>query len=142
LTSQLHPPRSHRLSYISKGPLSHIVAVDLDLASNLPIGIIGQADPAWFGDAFKAGSNIDAVAENIILIKNDITDMNADAEFYPLILRHGGILLGHAALEFNRAAHRIDGAGKLDQHSVTRSLDDVAAMRRDCGVDKRCSNRL
>ena len=60
----------------------------------------------------------------------------------PLTKEIGGILLGHAALEFNRAAHRIDGAGKLDQHSVTRSLDDVAAMRRDCGVDKRCSDRL
>ena len=142
MTSQPYPPRSHRLSYISKRPLSHIVTGDLDLASNLPIGIIGHAHPARFGDAFKAGSNIDAVAEDIIIIKNDVTDMNADAEFDPLILRHGGILLGHAALEFNRAAHRIDGAGKLDQHSVARSLDDVTAMRRDCGVDKRFSNRL
>jgi hypothetical protein len=142
LTSQPYPPRSHRLSYISKGPLSHIIAGDLDLASHLPIGIIGHADPARFGDAFKAGGNIDAVAEDIIIIKNDVTDMNADAEFDPLILRHGGILLGHAALEFNRAAHCIDSAGKLDQHSVARSLDDVAAMRGDCGVNKRFSNRL
>jgi hypothetical protein len=142
LTSQPYPPRSHRLSYISKGLLSHIITGDLDLASNLPIGIIGHADPARFGDAFKAGSNIDAVAEDIIIIKNDVTDMNADAEFDPLILRHGGILLGHAALDFNRIAHRIDGAGKLDQHSVARSLDEVTAMRRDCGVDKRFSNRL
>jgi hypothetical protein len=68
--------------------------------------------------------------------------MNADAEFDPLILRHGDILLGHSALDFNRIVHGVDGAGKLDQHSVARSLDDVTAMRRDCGVDKCFSNRL
>ncbi len=61
--------------------------------------------------------------------------MNADAEFDPLILRHGGILLGHTALDFNRMAHRIDGAGKLDQHAVTGRLDDVASMGGYGGVN-------
>jgi hypothetical protein len=142
LTSQPYPPRSHRLSYIFKGLLSHIIAGDLDLATNLPIGVVGHADPTRFGYAFKAGSDVDAIAEDIITIKNDVTDMNADAEFDPLILRHGGILLGHAALDFNRIAHRIDRTGKLDQHSVARSLDDATTMRGDCGVNKRFSNRL
>src|SRR5258708_28033445 len=83
-------------------------------ASNLPIGIIGHTDLARFGDAFKAGSNIDAVAEDIIIIKNDVTDMNADAEFDPLIRRHGGILLGHTALDFKPPSHPIAGPRKLD----------------------------
>src|SRR6478736_7300711 len=106
------------------------------------MGIIGQAGPARFRDALKAGSNVDAITEYVVVIENDVTDMNADAEFDPLILRHGGILLGHAALDFNRIAHRIDRTGKLDQHSVARSLDDATTMRGDSGINKRFSNRL
>ena len=49
--------------------------------------------------------------------------------------RRIGIVLGHAALHFHRAAHRIDGAGELDQHAVAAGLDDAAAVRRQWGID-------
>jgi hypothetical protein len=135
LTSQSNPPRLHRLSNILEGLRSQIITGNLDLAPDLPIGIIGNADPARVSDALKAGSNVNALAEDVIVIENDVTDVNADTEFDPLILRYGGILLGHAALDFNRMAHRIDGAGKLDQHAVTGRLDDVASMGGYGGVN-------
>src|SRR6478736_3974653 len=100
------------------------------------MGIIGQAGPARFRDALKAGSNVDAITEYVVVIENDVTDVNADAKFDPLILRHGDILLSHTALDFNRIAHRIDCAGKLDQHAVAGRFDDAASMRSDCGVNK------
>jgi hypothetical protein len=114
LTSQKYPPRPHRLSNIFEGLRSHVITGNLDLAPDLPIGIIGHADPARFGDALKAGSNVDSIAEDVVVIENDVTDVNADAKFDPLIQRLGGILLGHVALDFNRIAHRIDRTGKLD----------------------------
>jgi len=135
LTSQPNPPRQHRLSNIFEGLLSHIITGNLDLAPDLPIRIIGHADPARFGDALKAGSNVYAITEDVVVIENDVTDMNADPEFDPLIRRHGIILFGHAALDFNRTAHRIDGAGKLDQNTVARRLDDVASMGGYGGVN-------
>ena len=51
-------------------------------------------------------------------------------------------LLGHAALDFHGAAHRIDGACKLNQGTVTRGLDDAAAMLRDLGIDDFAPVRL
>ena len=142
MTSQPYPPRPHRLSYIFKGLLSHIITGDLDLASNLPIGIIGHADPARLGDAFQPCGDVNAVAEDITIIKNDVTDMDADAKFDPLIRRHGDVLLSHTALNFNRIAHRIDCACEFDQHAVAGRLDDAASMRGDCGVNKRLSDNL
>ena len=106
------------------------------------MGVIGDADASGFRDPFQTRGDVDAIAEDIVFIENDVADVNADAEFDPWILRYGGILRCHAALDFNRIAHRIDCASKLDQHSVARSLDDATTMRGDCGVNKRFSNRL
>jgi hypothetical protein len=106
------------------------------------VRIVGHADSARFGDALKAGSKVDAITEDVVAIENDVTDVNADAKFDPLVLRHGGILLGHSALDFNGTTHRIDGAGKLDQHAVAGGFDDVAAMFGDGGIDERLPERL
>jgi hypothetical protein len=142
LTSQPNPPRPHRFSNIFEGLLSHITTGDLNFAPDLSIGIIGHADPARFGDALKASGDINAITEDVVVIENDVTDMNADPEFDPLIRRHGGILLGHASLDFNRTAHRIDRAGKLDQYAVTGRLDDVASMGGYGGVNDGFSDSL
>ena len=49
---------------------------------------------------------------------------------------------GHLALHLDRAAHRIDDAGELDQQAVAGGLDDAAAMLGDFGVDKFAPQRL
>ena len=41
------------------------------------------------------------------------------------------------ALHRDRAAHRIDDAGKLDQQAVAGGLDDAAPVFRDLGMEKR-----
>ena len=94
---------------------------------------------ARFCDAFETRCNIDAVAKDIVVFDDDITDVNADAKFDPLVLRHIGILLGHAALDFDGAAYGIDGTGKLDEHAVAGILDDASAMISDFGIEKRFS---
>ena len=62
--------------------------------------------------------------------------MNADAKFDPFDLRHRRILFGHGALDFEGTTYRIYGAGELDQHSVTRGLDDPPAMVGNGGVNE------
>ena len=47
-----------------------------------------------------------------------------------------------AALHLDRAAHRIDDAGELDQQAVAGGLDDAAAMLGDLGIDERLSTGL
>ena len=109
---------------------------NLHLTPDLPIGVIGHAHPAWLGDAFKPGSHVDAVAEDIVVIDDDIADMDANTELNPFILWHKSILLNHAALDFDGPTHRIHGTGKLDQHAVARGFDDPASMGSDSGIDE------
>src|SRR6266849_6946807 len=139
LTSQPNPPRPHRISNIFEGLLSHIITGNLNLAPDLPIGIIGHADPARFGDALKAGSNIDPITKDIVVFNDNITDVNADAKFNPLDLRYIDIVFGHAALNFDRAAYGIYDAAELDESAVPGILDDTSAMLSDFRIEKRFS---
>lgn len=113
MATKLNPPSSHWFGNVLEGLRPKVVAGDLDLAPDLPIGIVRQADAARLGNALKPSGNIYAVAENVVVIKNDVTDVNTDAKFDPLILRHTGVLFGNAALDLNCTARSIDGAGEF-----------------------------
>jgi hypothetical protein len=139
LTSEPNPPCPHRFSNVFEGLLSHIITGNLDLAPDLPIGIIGHADPARFGDALKARSNINPITKDIVVFNDNITDVNADAKFNPLDLRYIDIVFGHAALNFDRAAYGIYDAAELDESAVPGILDDAPAMIRDLWIKKRLS---
>ena len=139
MTSQPNPPRPHRISNIFEGLLSHIITGNLDLAPDLPVGIIGHADPARFGDALKAGSNIDTITKDIVVFNDNIADVNADAKFNPLDLRYIDIVFGHAALNFVGTSHGVNDAGKLDESAVAGVLDDASVMLSDFRIEKRLS---
>ena len=127
---------------ILQGLLTDIIERDVDLAANLPMGVVGDADAARLGDSLEARRDIDTIAENIVVVDDDVADMDADAEFDPEVRGHVDIALGHCALDFHRAAHRIDSAGELDQHAVAGGLDDAAAVRGDPGIDERLRSTL
>jgi hypothetical protein len=109
------------------------------LATNLPVRIVGNAKPARLCDPFETYCNIDAVTKDIILCDDNITDVNADAKFDPFVLRHSGIVFGHAALDFVGTSHGIDHAPELNESAVPGILDDAPAMIADFGIKKRLS---
>ena len=76
------------------------------------------------------------------LLDDDVADIDADAELDPLVLRHLGVALDHAAVDFHRAAYSIDNASELDQQPITCRLDDAAVMLRDLRVDQLAPMRL
>ena len=132
----------HRFGNILEGLRPHIIADNLNFATDLPVGVIGHANPARFADALKAGGNVDTIPEDIVVVDDDVPDVDADPQFDPLILRHRRILLGHFTLDFNGTAHRIHGTGKFDQHTVARGLDDPPAMLGNGGVNESLPDRL
>jgi hypothetical protein len=52
------------------------------------------------------------------------------------------IAVGHPALNFAGAEHRIDYAGEFRQHAVAGGLDDPAMMRADLRIDQFDEMRL
>jgi hypothetical protein len=116
---------------------AHVVVGDLGFAPDLAMGVVRDADAAGIGNPFQARGDVDAIAENIVVIDDDVADVDADAEFDPLDLWDVDIAGSHAALDLDRAAHGVDGAAELDQHAVAGRLDDAAAILGDLGVDQR-----
>jgi hypothetical protein len=45
-----------------------------------------------------------------VLLNDHVAEVDADAEPDPLLLRHLGLALGHAALDLHSAAHGVDNA--------------------------------
>jgi len=134
--------REEEVRSILQGLRTHIIKYTFDLAADLPISVIRNAHSAGIGYSFKTSRNIDAIAKNIVVIEDDVTDMNANSKFDPFVLWHVGIPIGHAALDVGRAPRRIDGAGKLDQHAVPGGLDDATAMRGNRRVENGFTERF
>ena len=104
---------------------------------DLTIGVLGQTDRAGLADALQSRGDIDAVAHQIaVALLDDVAEMNADAELDAALGRQAGVALDQAVLHFDRAAHRVDHAAKLDEAAVAGALDDPPVMRGDGGVDQ------
>ena len=132
-------PDPHRFGNILESLCPHILKGALNLAPNLPVSIVGNANPTRFCDPFETHCNIDPITKDIIICDDNITDMNADAKFDPFVLRHIGILFRHAALDFVGASHGVDHAGELNESAVPGILDDTSVMLSDFGIKKRLS---
>jgi hypothetical protein len=66
--------------------------------------VVRDANASRFRDPFESGRDVNAIAEYVVVVENDVADMNADAEFDPHFLRNAGILSCHFALDLDRAA--------------------------------------
>ena len=64
-----------------------ILEGDLHPVAHLFLERGGHRYAAWIGQRLCARRNIDAVAEYVIAVQDDIADIQPDAEFEPLVLR-------------------------------------------------------
>src|SRR6476661_4121209 len=94
-TADFHSPSAYRFDDILESLQAHIFEGRVDLASDLPIGVVRHAYAARIRNAFQPCSNIDTVAEDVVVIDDDVADMNADAKFDPPVQRYAVVLRGH-----------------------------------------------
>jgi hypothetical protein len=69
-----------------------------------------------------------AVAIEVIAFDDHVAEIDADAQLDAALRRDAGVSLEHRLLHRDRAAHRIDDAGKFHQHAVAGGLDDPATV--------------
>ena len=127
----------HRFGDVFQRHRTEIADIQIEPRLDLPIGVLREADRAGLGDAFEARGDIDAVAHQVpVLLLDDVAEMDADAEFDALVLRHARVALRHRVLHFDRAADRVDHAAELDDRAVAGALDHPAFVNGDGGIDE------
>jgi hypothetical protein len=115
---------------------AHILKDTLNLAPNLPVSIIGNANPTRLCDPFETHCDIHPITKDIIVCDDDVANVNANAKFDPLVLRHIGILFRYAALDFVGTSYGVDHAGEFDESAVPGILDNASMMIGDFGIKK------
>jgi hypothetical protein len=71
-----------------------------------------------------------------VLLNDHVTEVDADAEPDPLLLRHLGLALSHATLDLNGATRGIHHARELRQEAVAGVLYDPAPVLLDLRIDQ------
>jgi hypothetical protein len=108
--------------------IAGILEGGVDLAADLPEGVIGDADAAGLGDPLQPRGDVDAIAEDVAFLDDDVADVNPDAQLDAPVGGLAGIALCHSALLRDSAAGGVHGAAELDQNAVAGPLDDPAAV--------------
>ena len=94
----------------------------------------GDRYPAGFGQPFEPGSNIDAIAVNVIVLDDNIARIDADTQLQLAVA--GGIIVGgQTALDIDGAIHRVDGAVELNEESVALAAEKSTLVQRDSWFD-------
>src|SRR3989442_860327 len=94
------PDRLSNGSTAMAGPLDWV----LHRTGNALITTSGDADPSRHAEGLKPSRYIDAVAEDVLIVNDNVALVHAHPEFDPLVHRNVGIALGHRTLDSHRAA--------------------------------------
>jgi len=95
-----------------------------------------NADAAAIGKPFEPSGDIDAVAEDVGALRDDVAEIYADAEFNALVRRYLRIAFEHAALNLDGTRDGVHDAAKFSENTVAGGVGDVAAMHRDRRVQE------
>ncbi len=96
----------------------------------------GNADSARLRQRFKPRGDVDAVAEDIVVLNDHVAQIDSDAVEERTRRRHVAIAPGHPFLKFDRAAQRLGDALKFHQQAIAGGLDDAAFAFCDRRVDQ------
>ena len=96
----------------------------------------GDGDAARFGDLLQAGGDIDAVAQDVFALDDNIAQIDADAKGHALVFIDVLVASGHARLNFQHAAGGVDHGRKFQLQPIAHCFDDPATVVSNLRVDK------
>ena len=136
LGTLLDPVDAHRPCDVLDLLLAEIGKSDRKFFADLLAHRRADADPTGCGKRLDSRRDVDAIAEHVAFVDDDVTKVDADAEADALALRQIGVAILHPLLHHDGAAHGIDDRGELDQHAVAGGLEDASAVLVDQRIDQ------
>ncbi len=137
-----NPVDAHRPGNVFDLLLAQILEDKGQPVAHVIVDRIGDEYSAGIGQGFDPRGDVDAVAVEVVGLDDHVAEIDADAQFDAVVRRDTGVSLGHRLLHRDRAAHRIDDAGKFDQQAVAGGLDDAAMVLGDFRIKELAAQRL
>src|SRR5712692_8253324 len=128
-----HP---HRLSDVLNRLLAEVLVAQSELVLDLVMDGARDADAARVGKTFEARGDVDAIAVDLLAIHHHVTEVDADAEFHPLLGRDIRVLGVERGLNLDGALDRVHDAGELGEYAVAGGIDESPAMLLDEPVNQ------
>jgi hypothetical protein len=113
-----------------------VLKSNVELTLNVLLHAARHADAARFGKTFQTRCDIDAIAEDIIAIENNIANIDADTKLNSLLILRSGIPFCHSLLNFDGTAQRIYNTAKFCQQTVTSAFHYPTAIFLDFWIKK------
>ncbi|HEY3619915.1 MAG TPA: hypothetical protein VGK96_24155 [Candidatus Sulfotelmatobacter sp.] len=116
-------------------PVSRVLEEEAGMPKQLFADGRGNRYPTGFRQPLEPGSDVDAVAVNIIFMDDDVARIDADAQFQ-LAVADGIIAGGQTTLDIDGAIHRVDSAAELNEEPVALATDKSTLVKRDHWFDQ------
>ncbi|MGY3426828.1 hypothetical protein ACVWZW_007332 [Bradyrhizobium sp. F1.13.4] len=107
-----------------------------EMLAGLLVGLGRDGEAAGARHGFEADGNVDIVTEDLVLVGDDVTHMDAEAKLHGAIGGQMVIALRHQRLHRDRGLGGADDRRELQQEAVAGVFDDAAAVIEDDGVDR------
>jgi hypothetical protein len=91
----------------------------------------GDADAARLRQRFEAKRYVDSISLHIVVIGDDITEIDANAQFDRRRIRGNSVALCHRLLQRDGASHRLHRTRELHQNAVAFDPNNPPSMRLD-----------
>ena len=123
-----HPVDLDRSADVLEALRAEILEIEIDLVDDLVVDDPGNINAAGLGERLDPRRDVDAVAEDVAALGDDVAEIDPDAHRDALLVRQRLVpLRGTASRIAGGAARRLDHAVELDQHQFAGPLEDVAA---------------
>jgi hypothetical protein len=128
---------SNRAGNVLEALLAQIVEPEIEFVADLIVDDSRHTNPARFGNSLQSCRDIDAIAVDVVVLRDDdVAEIDADPEYDPLVFRGRDVALDHPALHRNGAGHGLNHAREFDEDAIAGRLDDPALVLGNLRVDQ------
>ncbi len=115
--------------------MPEIGKLDRGVAADLLRDRVGDDDAAGLGVGLQARGDVDAVAEHVVVLEDDLGDMHAHAELDALAGRFVAARLADQRLQVDAEIGRVLRRVEHGEEAVAHVLDDAAVVGADLRLD-------
>src|SRR5262249_34316302 len=101
-----------------------------------------NADTAGLGERLQARCDIDAVAQDVVVLDDNVPQVDANAKPDTPLIGYVRLAVEHPTLHLDGAADRVDDAREFHEHAVAGILDDAPVIFLDLRIDQLPEMRL